>query len=201
MHKKKNENSTLINFFINTENEMVFLAQNMQKLTQKKKDRLIQDHLFFLENVKDLTGTWETFSIDGGFNIGVFSFKKEPDQKIIKSQANFSSTNISGLDFKDLTLPNTQWIGCWADHINFCNSILTRSCFIDSNLESAIFTKADLTKCDFSRAYLAGANFTGANLSGADFEDCDLSSADFTNAKISNASFEGANLDGVIGLK
>lgn len=200
MNIEKKTSSELIKFFKKTKNEMALQCQQMPKLTKKKMDCLIEDHLLFLNKVENLSGTWQTISIGFGLYTAMFSFEEELDQKILKLQANFSNTNISDLDFKNLNLPNTQWIGCWADHVNFYNSVLARSCLISSNLESAVFKKADLQKCDFSRSYLVGADFEGANLEGADFENCDLSGANFINAKITNANFKGAKLDGVIGL-
>lgn len=89
--------------------------------------------------------------------------------KIDLQAANFSHSNLSGVDLSRM------------------------------NLGGADFREADLSNAKLNQANLMNANFEHANLTGAEIQQSDLSGANFNHAILSNAKlqqsiFVGANL-------
>lgn len=74
-------------------------------------------------------------------------------------KANFSNTDLSGIDLKNINLSNAD----------FSNSILSHVDFTNSNLSGANLSNADLSDSKLSQAKLSNADLSGTEIVGVDF--------------------------------
>ncbi|HIP71817.1 MAG TPA: pentapeptide repeat-containing protein, partial [Anaerolineae bacterium] len=102
---------------------------------------------------------------------------------------------LSGRDFSDLLLFNSDLIKSDLSYALLQKINLSGSKLNDANLREAILTNAVLVNVDLSRADLRDANLTGVNLSKAILDGADLRGANLANANLSGASLIGAKLE------
>ena len=132
---------------------------------------------------------------------------------------NYYDKNVSGQDFSNRSLKNSNWTFANATGTNFQNSNLTNANFNYSTLTNADFTDAtimgaylylrtsrgftkeqlystasyknkDLSRVNLSKNDLTGWDFHGQNLTNAHFEYATLTNANFTDTIITRAYFQ-----------
>ncbi len=168
------------------------LAQNGKRITSRQKEIIQNQHLEFLSS-GGAGGKWQILQIQG---ITTAIYVKKG--KVAGKQASFEHSRIpERVSFKKTTFPFTNFCGAYAPTIDFSESELSYSVFIDAFLPQANFEHAALQHVDFSRANLQGTSFKNANLEHCDFEQCNLEHADFSGANLRNSRFPGAFLNDV----
>jgi len=117
---------------------------------------------------------------------------------------NYDRQDVSGMNFSDSSLIESSWIDCTAIGTAFVSTKLTGAKFIHATLTNANFIRATLTSANFNSATLTKANFDYATLTKADFTNAIIIGASFNNAigftkeqLYSTASYEGKNLTGI----
>lgn len=109
--------------------------------------------------------------------------------KIKAGEKNFSGTNLSGLNLKNMDLS-----GC-----DFTDADLSKVVFRKANLEGAVFKNAFMEGVSLVKASAKKCNFSGAVLHKADmmsgiFTGCDFTDANMEKAILDSASFNGSVL-------
>ena len=93
-----------------------------------------------------------------------------------RSYANFNGgdfsnvADLSGADFTNLFLPNTNFSGLDLTGVNFKSATLDRANFSNSNLSGADFGDTKVTGASFTGATFAGTNLYGANVTVPSYE-------------------------------
>ena len=89
-----------------------------------------------------------------------------------KKQVDFSNTELAGTSFVDSQLSNVNFAG--------------------ADLNAAEFTRANLVECDFSEAVLNGTDFSYATVSYCNFTDADMAGCIVKEADLSNSDFSAS---------
>lgn len=103
----------------------------------------------------------------------------------------FSKLDLSGLNFCDLNIPNS----------NFNESDLTNACFSFCAISHSTFINANISKgilgfCDLTGSEFCGANMRNVDVSRSNFNMCNFSRADmFEMRHIEDANFDCADFE------
>ncbi|MHB1689012.1 MAG: toll/interleukin-1 receptor domain-containing protein [Ignavibacteriaceae bacterium] len=112
-------------------------------------------------------------------------------------------------------LDDTDFGRCNLEGINFSNTVLTGSSFINSNLRNSNLYQAECFLCSFHGAILDESDMSGAKLHNADFTNSSLKKvdlfrvdfintilhqADFSNSSCNTTAFSNVDLNTAIGL-
>lgn len=136
----------------------------MKKITQKEAEKAAAENEEFLNS-------WE-------YRHGDYEAK-------IGKQANFSNTDLSGLEFNESFL----------DTVNFKDAKLNGTVFRYCTLTEAHFFGADLDGAIFLECMLDRSNFIEATCKNAAFIDCNIRDVKFCFADLRNTEFVDSDLE------
>jgi uncharacterized protein YjbI with pentapeptide repeats len=121
-------------------------------------------------------------------------------------RANFSSLDLSHINFEETKLFGANLQGAYMCLANLNNADLRESNFRQANLvgiklrgaqlQSANLEGANLEGAELQKASLVYCQCNGANFDGANFEDAALINANFQKADFKSSHLKGANLGG-----
>lgn len=91
------------------------------------------------------------------------------------------------IDFQNLSLPRTLFVGCRFHGVSFANTDLNLSClqgceWIDCDFTDAMLIRADLRQTTLFACRFPHCELIGADLSGASLDKCDFKKAILTGA-------------------
>jgi uncharacterized protein YjbI with pentapeptide repeats len=117
------------------------------------------------------------------------------------TDANFTSANLPGVNFRDSTLVRTCWFE--AKKLEYSLTIGTsiehpiiRDLLVKKQGENQNFDSLNLCDLNLENADLKNASFNGANLSGSNFKNANLSGAKLTRTQLYNSNLKGVCLTG-----
>lgn len=170
--------------------KMNHLAKSKKPLSLSQVNKIIAEHLIFLES-GGAGGNWTTLVIDGVVT-GIYNY----DGKSTGRQALFEHHQLNDeCSLEDQLLSFANCCGLYAPTLKASRVDLSYSLLTDSFLPKANFKGGILKKVDFSRAVLTSVDFRGADLRYADFENCNLSGSNFRGARLEGTRFPGAILE------
>ena len=107
---------------------------------------------------------------------------------------------VGSIDYNDVIMPSSCFIGADLYRIAFCESKLANSIFFNSSIKFVDFGEADLTNAVFSNAKMLDVRFNGANLTNANFYNvsfCRYSYIWFQEAILVGSSIAKINIQDV----
>lgn len=115
-------------------------------------------------------------------------------------KAVFSSSDLSAANFSNAILNNAKFDSCKINYGIFNEIQGIKIDFRNSKLEQTKFINSNLKNSNFDGAIVLGANFSGANLSGCSFKGCNFANVDLEGAIIKGVDLSEINMEGVINL-
>lgn len=109
--------------------------------------------------------------------------------------ADFSNTNLKGVDFSNAKLQNAIFNNAILINTNFSNANLSESKLTNTDLRNAHFVDSNLTGAYLNQSNLRGitaqdTNFSNADMSGVDLADATIFTSNFQNTILSEANLE-----------
>lgn len=129
------------------------------------------------------------------------------EDAIDETESRLDGAVLRGIDFpddyslRDYDLRGADLSQCDLSHIRFCETFLSSVDFTDSNIRDSVFVDCTISESDFTRADLRDTQFkeeahAAMTISGSSFREADMRGVEFKfSHAISNSDFTEANLE------
>lgn len=142
---------------------------------------------FNSKEIRDFLKMFDTIGYEMCEDIRGLEFYIHAEEGVDLSNTDFACINIPHSDIQMGKFDKSD-----LQLVDLSNSILCRSSFVDTNMESVNLEGANCRECNFTNADLSDANLIGCNFTGAVFEGANLDGVEFTDCILDNANFAGA---------
>jgi len=117
--------------------------------------------------------------------------QEEFDTRFANGEKDFQNERLVDLDLTNLNLSGLNFENCDLKDTQFDGSIFKRA-----NFKGASLKVASMSDCYFENCNFYDANFKSSELSGANFSYCDLTNANLNNQELPNVIFNNTILTG-----
>lgn len=119
----------------------------------------------------------------------------------LKSTGECKECDLMGIDLTEIKTSGINLTGsnlslAYAKGVDFTDSILRKTNFMDAEAPGAIFDGILMYMSNWSGANLNGASFVKTDAKAVSFENADLRDVDMRGARMWGANFQGAKIEG-----